>query len=232
MLRADTCFVRCHRSWPTEGHHARWILAHILDWHRREDKATWWEYFRLSALSSDELLDERAGLSGLTYIGPAGGTAKAPVHRHRFPPQETELRGDEDLRQLGGEKLGKVESISLDDRTIDIKKRQDTANVHPEAVFAHQIVDAQVLADALVRIGEYVADHGLIGEGPYQAARDLRLYAGLLCARAQARRQNSQRQVACAACAKRPARDRDDHCMPCLSFWSWSLPSDNQAWQH
>jgi uncharacterized protein len=47
--------------------------------------------------------------------------------------------------------------------------------VHPEAVFAHQIVDAQVLADALVRIGEYVADHGLIGEGPYQAARDLLL---------------------------------------------------------
>jgi hypothetical protein len=47
--------------------------------------------------------------------------------------------------------------------------------VHPEAVFAHQIVDAQVLADALVRIGEYVADHGLSGEGPYQAARDLLL---------------------------------------------------------
>jgi hypothetical protein len=155
--------------------HARWILAHILDWHRREDKATWWEYFRLSALSSEELLDEREGLSGLTYIGSVGGTEKAPIHRYRFPPQETELRGDEDLRQLGGQKFGTVESISLNDRTIDIKKRQDTANLHPEAVFAHQIVDAQVLADALVRIGEYVADHGLIGEGPYQAARDLLL---------------------------------------------------------
>jgi hypothetical protein len=42
-------------------------------------------------------------------------------------------------------------------------------------VFAHQIVDAQVLADALVRIGDYVAVQGLIGEGPYQAARDLLL---------------------------------------------------------
>ena len=31
------------------------------------------------------------------------------------------------------------------------------------------------MADALVRIGEYVADHGLRGEGPYQAARDLLL---------------------------------------------------------
>ncbi len=155
--------------------HARWILAHILDWHRREDKAAWWEYFRLKALSADELLDERAALSGLTYVGSVGGTVKAPIHRYRFPAQETELRGDEDLRQLGGDRFGKVESISLDDRTVDIKKRRDTANVHPEAVFAHQMVDAQVLADALVRIGEYVADHGLIGDGPYQAARDLLL---------------------------------------------------------
>jgi uncharacterized protein len=32
-----------------------------------------------------------------------------------------------------------------------------------------------VLANALVRIGEYVADHGLESEGPYQAARDLLL---------------------------------------------------------
>jgi uncharacterized protein len=155
--------------------HARWILAHSLDWHRRENKAVWWDYFRLSALSAEELLDERMGLSGLVFIGTVGGTAKTPIHRYRFPPQDTDLRGDEDLRRIGGEKLGKVVSISLEDRTIDIKKRQDTADEHPEAVFAHQIVDAQVLADALVRIGEYVADHGLVGDGPYQAARDLLL---------------------------------------------------------
>ena len=159
----------------TREQQAYWLLAHILDWHRREDKAAWWEYFRLSALSADELLDELAGLSGLTFIEPVGGTLKAPIHRYRFPPQDTELRGEEDLRQVGGEKFGKVIAISLDERTIDIKKRQDTAIVHPEAAFAHQIVDARVLADALVRIGEYVADHGLAGEGPYQAARDLLL---------------------------------------------------------
>ncbi|MGA8695657.1 MAG: TM0106 family RecB-like putative nuclease, partial [Xanthobacteraceae bacterium] len=157
--------------------HARWLLAHILDWHRRENKAVWWEYYRLSALSADELLDERAGLSGLEFIGSVGGTAKAPVHLYRFPPQDTDLRGDEDLRRVGGDRFGKVATISLEDRTIDIKKRQDTVGAHPEAVFAHRIVDAQVQADALVRIGEYVADHGLVGEGPYQAARDLLLVA-------------------------------------------------------
>jgi uncharacterized protein len=155
--------------------HARWLLAHTLDWHRRENKAVWWEYFRLKALSTDELLDERAGLSGLTFVESVGGTAKAPVHRYSFPPQDTDLRGDEDLRQHGGEKFGTVVAISLEHRTIDIKKRQDRVDVHPEAVFAHQLIDAQVLADSLVRIGEYVADNGITGDGPYQAARDLLL---------------------------------------------------------
>ena len=35
-----------------EEQQARWILANIIDWHRREDKAVWWEYFRLRDLSA------------------------------------------------------------------------------------------------------------------------------------------------------------------------------------
>jgi len=159
----------------TAEQQARWILANILDWHRREEKAVWWEYFRLADLSAEELLEERAGLSGLVFVDTVGGTAKAPIHRYRFPPQETEIRGGEELRNLGGAKLGKVEAISFADDTIDIKKRQDTANLHPQAAFAHNYVGGQVMADALVRIGEHVAEHGLVGDGPYQAARDLLL---------------------------------------------------------
>ena len=69
----------------TPEQHARWLLAHSLDWHRREEKAVWWEYFRLSDLAADDLLDERAALSGLDFVAATGGTAKAPVHRYRFP---------------------------------------------------------------------------------------------------------------------------------------------------
>ena len=154
---------------------ARWILAHTLDWHRREEKTVWWEYFRLSGLSSEDLFDERAALSGLTFIGSAGGSAKAPVHRYRFPAQETELRGGESLRRVGGEKFGSIERISLDERVVDIKKRVDSANLHPEAVFAHDVIGTQVLAESLMRIGEWVADNGLEGEGEYAAACNLLL---------------------------------------------------------
>jgi uncharacterized protein len=156
-----------------EEQQARWIMANIVDWHRREEKAVWWEYFRLADLSAEDLLEERAGLSGLVFVGAVGGTAKAPIHRYRFPPQETEIRGDENLCNLGGTKLGKVTAITFDTNTVDIKKRQDTAGFHPQAVFAHRHVDTKVKAEALVRIGTHIADHGLPGIGPYQAARDL-----------------------------------------------------------
>jgi uncharacterized protein len=154
---------------------ARWILAHTLDWHRREEKTVWWEYFRLSALSSDDLFDERAALSGLTFVSKVGGTAKAPVHRYRFPAQETELRGGEKLRRAGGEQFGAIESISLDERVVDIKKRMDSAGLHPEAVFAHQVIGAKEQAESLMRIGEWVADNGIEAHGEYAAARSLLL---------------------------------------------------------
>jgi uncharacterized protein len=43
----------------------------VLDWHRREKKAVWWEYFRLCDLAADDLLDERAGLSGGLHTWPS-----------------------------------------------------------------------------------------------------------------------------------------------------------------
>jgi uncharacterized protein len=152
---------------------ARWLLANILDWHRREKKAVWWEYFRLSGLSADDLLDERAGLSGLMFVKAAGGTAKAPIHRYRFAVQETDIRADDKLRRAGGEHLGSVVDISAEELTIDIKKRQDSVDIHPAAVFTHNDVDAQVCADALVRIAQHVVAHGILGGGAFLGARDL-----------------------------------------------------------
>lgn len=152
---------------------ARWLLASMLDWHGREKKAVWWEYFRLRDLSAEDLLHERDGLAELEFVGQAGGTAKAPIHRYRFGLQDTDIRAEDELRCLGGDKFGTVIAIALENRTIDIKKRKDTMDVHPEAVFAHSYVDTQVLADSLMRIGEYVADNGIEGEGEHRAARDL-----------------------------------------------------------
>ena len=159
----------------TVGQQAQWLLANIADWHRREDKSVWWEYFRLSELSADDLVDERNALADLVFVDSVGGTARAPVHRYRFPGQETDLRDGKALMSVGGEKFGKLETISFEDRTVDIKKRMDSVDRHPPAVFSHELVGTQVLAESLVDIGEYVAENDVDGDGAHKVARDLLL---------------------------------------------------------
>ena len=159
----------------TAEQQARWVLANLLDWHRREEKATWWEFFRLAELSAEDLSEERSALSGLSFIESVGGTTAAPVHRYRYEPQETELEGGEPLYTYGAERLGTLVRINPQSRTADIKKRRDTALFHPTAVYAHDRVPTEVLADALLRIGEHVAENGITVGGDNNAAQDLLL---------------------------------------------------------
>lgn len=157
---------------------ARWILAYILDWHRRENKAVWWEKFRLQALNGIELLEEKAGIGRLQLIDVVE-TSKTgiPTHRYRFDAQDTDIRGDEGLHNVGGDKIGTAVTVSSENQTVDIKKSKATADVHPEAVFAHKFIDPKEQAAALFRLGEYVAEHGIEGDGPYKSARELLLRA-------------------------------------------------------
>lgn len=158
----------------TQEQQARWVLAHIVDWHRRENKAAWWEHFRLADLTVNDLIDERAALARLAFVREVDRTARGiPTHRYRFQQQDTDLRGDEELRAAGGEKIGTGVAVSTDDRIIDIKKTKATAGAHPEAVYAHKVFDAKEQAAALFRLGEYVADHGIAGDGLFKSARDL-----------------------------------------------------------
>jgi len=162
----------------TAEQHGRWLLAHCLDWHRQESKAGWWEYFRLAQLSSTDLLEERDGLADLSFAAENGGTKRSPIHRYSFAPQDSEIRVADKLRSVGGAPFGEVVAISADGRWVDVKKREDACDTHPDAVFSFDSVSTTTIADAVERIGAYVAKHGLEGAGQYQVARDLLLRLG------------------------------------------------------
>ncbi|MBZ7924995.1 TM0106 family RecB-like putative nuclease [Ensifer adhaerens] len=154
----------------------RWVLAHCLGWHRREAKAVWWEFFRLRDLTASDLMDEKAGLGGLRFLGTVEVTGRGiPTDRYGFDAQDTDIRDDAELRAAGGEHFGKVVAISKDERTVDVKKTGKSAEMHPEGVFAHKVIGTEQQEGSLFRLAEYVADNGIEGEGRYQAARDLLL---------------------------------------------------------
>jgi uncharacterized protein len=177
LADALTAGVPADRAARTDEQQARWLLAHLLDWHRREEKAPWWEFFRLRDLTEEELLDERAAIGGLEWAGRIGGTTRSPVDRYAYPPQDTDVREDDSLHLPDGERFGEVEAIDRVARTLDVKKRGAQADVHPSAVFAHSVFDSTVLAEALLRLAEDVAPDGMMGGTQYRAGRQLLLGA-------------------------------------------------------
>jgi uncharacterized protein len=100
---------------------ARWLMANLLDWHRRESKADWWEYFRLKDLTDEDLLGERSAISGLVFLNRLGMHLKIPTDRYSFAKQETDIRAGNTVFERG-EKVGKVVEIDVR-RALSISRR-------------------------------------------------------------------------------------------------------------
>ena len=78
----------------TDDQAAPWLLANLLDWHRRESKTSWWEHFRLAALTDEDLLDERSAISGLRFGATLQVVRKIPTERYSFDKQETDVKAE------------------------------------------------------------------------------------------------------------------------------------------
>ena len=159
----------------TDEEQARWLLANLLEYYRREMKATWWEYFRLADLPDEEFFWERAGLSGLEFVETIDDTGKIPVHRYRFPAQDTDIDEDDALRSSDGERFGSVVAIDDIHRFLDVKKRGDTRDLHPNAVFAFNEIAHNAQAESLFRLGTTVAEDGMQDTVPCRTAKALLL---------------------------------------------------------
>jgi uncharacterized protein len=200
-------------EWTAE-HRARWLLAQMLEYHRREDKSTWWEYFRLCGLSDTELLEDRSAMGGLVYEGEGGREKQSIIHRYRFPPQEHAIdRAHEvhDPRTQGH--AGSLVGLDERERYVLLKRGIRSPVPHPTALIPYDIVGTQEQRDDLLRLGSWVAERGLDGPGPFQAARDL------LLRRPPRLRQTSLKQLAATAgdpfvMAKRAVLFLDDSVLP------------------
>ena len=160
-----------------EKQSATWLLAQLLDFHRRENKATYWEGFRLAELDDDDLLDDRAGIAGLKFLKRLAVDRNIPTDRYSFEKQETEARVDKKL-YYGPEvsNLGCVVDVDLAALTIDIKKTKKTADVHPTSAYVWDSpINSDKLADSLLRTGDWVLASTIDAPGQLRAARDLLL---------------------------------------------------------
>lgn len=156
---------------------AKWILANILEWHRREDKAKWWEYFRLCDLTEMELMEEKAGLSGLVELRSEVSHKGVTTIEYEYPPQEVKSRVGDEAHTLGGKHFGKLIEINLSKRTMSIEKRRDYVGECPTSILFHKIVHTTPLRMSLLRLAKKVSEHGLNKNERYGSSISLLLRA-------------------------------------------------------
>jgi predicted RecB family nuclease len=158
---------------------ARWLLANQIDYFRRENKSAWWEYYRVHELDYEELLDERKAITGLHFIGEVkpDGKIRMPVHRYSYPEQEVGIEAGDELHAVQGElqTVGSVYAISLENRTIDIKKTGKTIELHPHSLHVKDVITPEPLPTALFELAEKIIEDGIDFHWPYRAAKDLLL---------------------------------------------------------
>lgn len=159
----------------TDEHEALWLLAHQVDYFRREDKSAWWEYYRVHELEHEDLLDERKAVTGLEFLGelPKQKGDRNPTHRYRFPSQEMSIDAGDQVIAIKGESIGTVQQVSIEALTIDIKKTGKAIAIHPHAVHVSERVDPGTLAASLMELALEIDENGLTPTWNHRASKDL-----------------------------------------------------------
>jgi uncharacterized protein len=162
----------------TDAQKAKALLADLLQWHRREDKSKYWEYFSRCDYSDEEFITDRATLGGLVYMGEVEKVKTSTVHRYRFPLQDTTIERalelhDPKTNSRAGDLHGDVDYEAL---TIELRRGPSLADApHPTALVPYDIINAKAMRESLLQLGSWVADNDIEGHGSYAAARELLL---------------------------------------------------------
>lgn len=167
MLRAG--LPEAGRTPEEEG---RWFLAHLLEFHRREEKTSFWEKFRLQALDEDERLRDRDAIAELEPVGAPERVDRSWRLRYRFPPQEIALRVEDPLVDCDGNPFGSVLAIDRTARVLEVRigSNSCTDRRHPQWLFTWKHHDPQPKPRALLRFAEALATGNVAG---WEAARAL-----------------------------------------------------------
>ena len=165
------------RSLEDASQRGRWLLAQLLDWHRREDKAFWWRYFHLKdELTDEERVGETDALGQLSYVGSRADPrprSRSTIYSFRFPPQDHKIEVGDRPRDQHGNSIGEVVAVDDRDGVIDLKVGSSRGAPAPTSLIAYEYVDPGPKPPSLRNLATWVIEHGIDAPGPYQAARDL-----------------------------------------------------------
>jgi predicted RecB family nuclease len=150
------------------GQAERRLLSHLLLYHWREGKPTWWRYFDLRDQPLDELLDDR---DAIAYLQPDLDHPPVPFKRSldysfTFPVQEFRLKPGEADDPTTDENYNVV---AVEESRVVIRRGSTRPAPTPVALVDATVIPVAVLREALMALATGI----LAGQDRFQAVRAL-----------------------------------------------------------
>lgn len=146
----------------------RRLMSHLLLYHWREGKPTWWRYFDLRKKPLDDLLDDR---DAVAYLEPDPDHPPVPFKRSldysfTFPVQEFRLKpGDADDPTTDES----YNVVAVEENRVVLRRGATKPAPAPVALVDGTVIPVAVLRDALMALAGSI----LVGEDRFRAARAL-----------------------------------------------------------
>ncbi len=133
------------------------LLAGLVQWHRREGRPQWWDIFRLSDLTDDELIGDSSALGGLSTPGPVGADKRSTLWRYTFPPQDTKV-GDAVLDVDTADGLGSVHDSDVTDGWLVLKVGPGKTAPRPRGFAPTGPPNDGAMRESIARVGHLALD--------------------------------------------------------------------------
>jgi predicted RecB family nuclease len=149
----------------------RQLVAHLLEYHRREAKPQWWAMFERRDLSEEELIEDVECLGGLRLdrsVTPYADSVST-VFTYRFPPQDCKLEsGDGCLVSDTLEPAGTISRIDGEAGVVQIKRRTSRGTL-PDAL---SVIPSGPIENTMLRRAMYrLADAMIKRQSRYRAVQ-------------------------------------------------------------
>ena len=162
-----------------DDQHTCWLMAQLLDYHRREAKPGYWAYFERLEADEEQLTEvDNETLGRLTVAAgidpiPLPARSRSVLHTLSFPPQEHKISQGSFVDPATGKGVT-VESVDNATGTLQIKRdRKRVGEPLPRALIPGEPYRTPEQRAALRRLAEDIVERGLDTHGRYGALRQI-----------------------------------------------------------
>jgi predicted RecB family nuclease len=164
----------------TAAERARWLLAPVLSYHRRESKVGWWRHFDQLSMTPEELENDTYALGPLVQVGSREDGGRV-IERYRFDPQEHRIGKDDkpldpESRTERGYAPAVAEVADIDSARGEITLSRTPAQMRwgsPRFLIPTTPIQTDVQEESLLDLARWVVANGVDAPGLRRAGRDL-----------------------------------------------------------